>query len=114
MTDAMLRLARAAIPSVPWQFDDMHGLTYDPRDGTQFDPANNSEQAWDVMAWLEREIGESCGLRVTDSVHAFNAYAFNVYPYDGSKTISVKHNGTPAGIRAAVVEAALRAAGGGQ
>lgn len=117
MTDAMLRLARAAIPSVPWQFDDMHGLTYDPRDGTQFDPANNSEQAWEVMAWLlSPALSMAHPKQAFFTVTSWNVMRSRVEDdcMEPVTMFSVAHNGTPAGIRAAVVEAAVRVAGGGQ
>lgn len=99
----LLRLARAVYPGRAYEVttDLRYGFNGAYVSGEKFDPANNSEQFVEVMAWL---LGQ-------DSMNQVDWYGVD-YLADGFRCIP--HNGTPAGIRAAVVEAAVRVAGGGQ
>lgn len=106
MSEAMLRLARAVYGADAAWRDGSEPRVYVRKDYGAieiFDPANNYEQAWEVLAWL---------LRVNAA--AFDIDGHRVHGYVGANPITCKHNGTPSGIRAAVVEAAARVAGGGQ
>jgi len=117
MTDAMLRLARAVYSDVTWTSDGGGECedVFDLHEGTIFDPANNSEQFVEVLAWLL-----SPALSMAHPKQAlFTVTSWNVmrsrFEDDCMEPVtmfSVAHNGTPAGIRAAVVEAAVRVAGG--
>ena len=73
-----------------------------------FDPNNDSAQAWEVMAWLMRR---NC-IAVHGMPHCIAKGTVCVEgPVDDDGEIA-EHDGTAAGIRRAVVEAAIRVAKG--
>ena len=110
MTYAMLRLARAVYPEKAFIVND--GRVYSIY--CEFDPANNSEQFVDVLAWLLRQRpmhwydGEE--RRVWIELVAGQIHK-TIYAEGEYITLQTwNHDCTPAGIRAAVVEAAVRVA----
>lgn len=124
----LLRLARAVYPDaqieivcgevhVSWRSPLPLADGSHPVLGLPFDPANNSEQFCEVLAWL---LSPALSLAHPEKAF-FTVTSWNVLRSRfiddclGPVTMfSVGHNGTPAGIRAAVVDAAVRVAGGGQ
>ena len=82
-------------------------------DGLQlFDIANNSEQAWDLLAWLlkQRPLHKYEG---DTSAAWFEVTSEGVYKmvcteYEQATVQSWTHDGTASGLRAAVLKAALR------
>jgi len=117
MTGAMLRLARAvygcrATVNIDQQESGAIGhvyirgeynFPYPTKNSEPFDPANNSEQFVEVLAWLLRQ----------DQCLSIDRYLVEMAHGDTAMCCVEsrhKHNGTPAGIRAAVVEAAVRVA----
>ena len=98
----LLALARAVYPDTEW-FDDagMCWLTAAERTGraiSGFDPANNSDQAIEVLAWLLR------GPRI-------EVDGDSIFTYDEDRFIDIvyaQHDGTASGLRMAIVEAAMR------
>lgn len=113
MTNA-LALARAVYPDAPWQFDTMHGIVYDERDGTQFDPRNNPAQFVDVLAWLVQQKNFRSIGRKNVNINVMHARLirgnepgiYGVRPTD----IANPHDGTALSLVAAVVAAAERVA----
>lgn len=106
MTDAMLRLARAVYPQYEWT---MYG-SYPYREcetefermvctAVLFDPANNADQFCDVLAWMASR----------NHIELYDDSVLTNAPVDGEiNLITISHDGTGAGIRAAAVEAATR------
>jgi len=99
--DAMLKLARAVYPNAQNVWRDASELKLYVHEDcgaiTQFDPANNDSQAVAVLCWLLKaqefaKVGDAA-VFFSDSMELF------------------WHDGTPAGLRAAVTKAALRVVG---
>lgn len=97
-----IALARAVYPDAPWQFDTMHGIVYDGRDGTQFDPRNNPAQAWEVMAWLLQNDDEA-------EINFCQVVYHAEFRNDGY--LLSDHDGTALSLVRAVVTAAERVVG---
>ena len=97
MTDTMklLALAIAINPVVVWTTEG--DTVFDLREGTIFDPANNIEQAWAVLAWLLRN-------RRCDLSHN----AVTVWHSNDILICDIDYDGTEAGLRKAVTEAGMR------
>lgn len=126
MTDAMLRLARAVYGEAAhvgphydnhldgtWTYTDCIVRIATDNGIDVFDPANNSEQFCEVLAWL---LSPALSLAHPEKAF-FTVTSWNVLRsrfiddcLEPVTMFSVGHNGTPAGIRAAVVEAAVRVA----
>lgn len=82
-------------------------------DGLQlFDPANNSDQAWDVLAWLLKQNPphkyEGDTSAAWFEVTSGGIYKMVCTDYEGVAVQSWAYDGTSAGLRAAVLKAALR------
>lgn len=92
-----LELAKRVLPDVPWQYDDMHGIVYDPRCGARFYPLDTHFP--DVLAWLLSR--KEAWFVTGQDVHSIDISSFTIKNH-------VDHNGTAAGIAQAVYEAAIR------
>jgi hypothetical protein len=102
----LLRLAMVVYPDVTWTSDGggEPETVFDLHEGTIFDPANNSEQFVEMLVWLTTRSA------VAHEVYADGTHGLFYAPYGADAHDTIAHNGTPAGIRAAVVEAAVRVA----
>ena len=109
MTDTtkLLALARAVYPDAQkiWRDESELKLYVHEDCGaiTQFDPANNSDQFVAVLAWIIVTCKGYFDCGRPDHVALFNTDRddWDLFPHDG----------TAAGLRAAVTEAAMRVAG---
>lgn len=111
MTDSKrLALAKAVFPERDVAENGLDGRTWittidgAPSPWVPFDPANNSEQAIAVLLWLHT-IGE-----IEICRYCVGVSTFVVYPYNDVPAISIPHDGTSAGLRQAVTDAALMVA----
>ena len=104
--NAMLELANAVYPDQPWKVDEERTIPY-LGNGMYFYPEHFPEQAWDVLAWLLCHRGE----RPHRHHELTPWHVKEVYFTDDNEPINASvtmHDGTAAGIRKAIVHAALR------
>ena len=119
--ESLLALAKAVYPDVDWLAHAYpQGITGTPNRGEhpynhvyiRFDPANNSEQAMEVLCWLIRAANcnafrfGSVDIRQTAIVIGISMTG------DESRASYFDHDNTPASLRAAIVQAACRVVGG--
>lgn len=100
--DAMLKLARSAMPEHKWHAStDGAVMTKVPDvdDLVYFDPANNDSQAVAVLCWM---------LMARDACVLFDCVEVLIID---QATEQFPHYSTPASFRAAVTKAALRVVG---
>ena len=111
--DDILRIARAVEPESTWAQDAGDpSYIYDRRDGTKYDPDNNSMQAFRVQCWLlkQKPFHHYDG---DDRPSWFEITSSGVYKMVHCKGEHVAvqswlHDGTEAGLRHAITEAAGR------
>ena len=110
--ESLLALAKAVYPKRDWY--DRHGractnehTTWQAMDGpvsectvVHFDPANNSEQAVEVLCWLMAR--DSCNEVCHDTIVFYPRPGRFVTPEH------IAHDNTPDSLRAAIVQAACR------
>ena len=122
--ESLLALARAVYPNRAFRADGVR-IVYEAKTSwvslmgpvssitdVAFDPANNSEQAMEVLCWLIR--AANCGAFRNGTVD-FRQTAIVIgvsIMGDESRASYFEHDGTPASLRSAIVQAACRVVGG--
>jgi len=103
----LLRLARAVYPDKPWQVDEERTIPF-LGNGMYFYPEHFDSQFIDTLAWLSKNV---CCQRFRHGFLELRplAVVFSIAASgDDSRAVAIDHDGTASGIRAAVVEAAVR------